>query len=160
MVLSILRIQIIFCLLFFSINCPVLSIPADKKAQQDNKTKSAKKPLDPMASFKAIQTPEGFPDLPVFNGHTKFVGGFYSPIQNGISVCQMRYFAQEDPQTVIDFYKDAFNGNGWKILQTAGTHLTARHRDGHMCSVNVNDCKLPKTKSQFTIAYREIVKQH
>ena len=113
-----------------------------------------------MDGYKKItKAPPDFPDLPVFNGKCTFTGGYFLPDRNGTSVCQMSYVAEEKPQEVLDFYKNAFSGNGWKILFAGGPTISARHSDGHICSVNVSESNLPKIKSQFTIAYRQLSKQ-
>ncbi len=138
------RITILFLLLSM-LTCPDQSVLAAPAQNQLPAGKTEKK-LPSMDSFHKIQKPENFPDLPIFDGHTTFAGGFYQPAINGISICQMRYYAQEDAQAVIDFYKNAFSGNGWKILNAAGTHLTARHQDGHMCAVTATGSRLPKKK--------------
>jgi hypothetical protein len=114
---------------------------------------------DPIKNYKKLETaPIDFPDLPVFPGKTKFVGGSYLPNTNGVSVCQMNYTCEDNSKAVMDFYKETFSGNGWKILFAGGPSITARHKNGHMCTVSVTESKLPKIKSQFMIAYRQIVK--
>lgn len=113
-----------------------------------------------LENSQTLKEPVELPILPVFNGHTKFIGGYQTPMHNGISTCQLNYYAQEEPQTVSDFYKSALAGNRWKILYAGGSSITARHADGHMCTININQSKLPNTRSRYYIAYRQIEKQH
>ncbi len=135
----------------------VISASTDQAKQVH---KSSQKPVDLMTAYQKIQSPQGFSDLPVFPGETTFIGGYYMPEQNGVAMCQMRYLAKEKPKEIIEFYQDALSNNGWKILQCISNHMTARHNDGHMCSVNVSDSKLPKVKSLFVICYRQVNKPH
>jgi len=131
---------------------------ADQNRSPVSGAKRDKKPNRMDGFQKLTDPPADFPDLPLFHGKTTFVGGYYQPETNGNSICQMTFLAQEEPHTIIDFYKDAFTVNGWKVIYSGSVHISARHVDGHMCSVNVSESKLPKTKSQYTIAYRRLVK--
>ena len=121
-----------------------------------SKSDKAKNSLQDYQRIK--QAPVDFPNLPIFQGKTKFLNGHYLPNKNGVSVCQMQYLAQEKKDLVLNFYKDAFSGNGWKIQFAGGPAISALHNDGHLCSVNVIDSKLPNWKSQITIAYRQLTK--
>jgi hypothetical protein len=154
------KAQILSLLLLALTSQAAISASAADQAKQVRVNKPAQKPVDLMTAYQKIQSPQGFPDLPVFPGKITFIGGYYMPEQNGISMCQMRYLAKEEPKDVIDFYKDAIEGNGWKVLQCISNHLTARHSNGHMCSVNVTASKLPKVKSLFIVAYRQVNRQH
>ncbi len=134
-----------------------MSVLADQiKPQSNIRTTKQTRPLEVYQKIKTA--PTDFPDLPIFPGKTQFLDGYYLPNKNGASICQMSYMAREDSAQVLDFYKDAFSGNGWKIQFAAGPTITARHNNGHVCSVNVMKSKLPKMKSQFTIAYRQLTK--
>jgi len=130
------------------------------QSKRGSLNKPPAKPIDLMTAYQKIQSPPEFADLPVFSGQSTFVGGYYMPEQNGISMCQMKFFAKEEPKEVISFYTDALSNNGWKILNASSNHLTARHTSSHMCSVNVSEARLPKTKSQYTIVYRQVNRQH
>ncbi len=148
-------IRPLFLIALFAQQSNMLAIAADQMKVQAQKAQQAM--LDSFQRLK--EAPKGdFPDLPVYSVRTKFTGGFYSPSKNGVSVCQMNYVSQEDPKNVIDFYKDALSNNGWKLQFAAGPAISARHKDGHLCTVNVMDSKLPSIKSQFTVAYRQLVK--
>jgi hypothetical protein len=153
------RVQILSVLLLALANQPVLSASADQIRQNTKGNKPAQKPVDLMTAYQKIQAPQGFPDLPVFPG-TTFLGGHYMPEQNGIAMCQMRYFAKEAPKSVIEFYNGALSSNGWRILNSSNSHIVARHTSGHMCSVSVSESKLPKTKSQFVVVFRQVNRQH
>lgn len=113
-----------------------------------------------MKDYRTLKEPVAFPDLPVFSGRSKFVNGYLEPNQNGISTCEMEFLAQEDPQTVLSFYKDALAANKWKIWYAGSHSISARHGQGHMCNINVNESRMPKTKSRFTVDYRQIEQQH
>jgi len=148
------KIQICFILFLVISQSSLLAAPEKYK-----KVKTERRP-DLMQSYKKMENPVSFADLPVFNGRTKFVCGYFQPEQNGVSACQMIFYAEEEPQIVLDFYKDTLTSNHWQIIHAAGMHIIASHPDGHMCTINVNESKLRKIKSKYTIAYRQLAKQH
>lgn len=153
------RVQILSVVVFALTNQPILSAPVEQFRQTNKCTKPVQKPVDLMTAYQKIQAPQSFADLPVFAGSTTFLGGHYMPEQNGITMCQMKYFAKEQPKDVLEFYNNALSSNGWKVLNSSGNHIAARHSSGHMCSVNVSESKLPKIKSQFVVVFRQVNKQ-
>jgi hypothetical protein len=126
------QIAYYFGLLLFS-QLPVFAVPSQpwnpQKVQEQQK-----KHLQSLKDYNTMKEPISFADLPVFT-------------------------AEEDPQTVLNFYKDALGTNSWKICYSNSHTISARHGKGHMCNINVNQSRLPKTKSSFVIDYRQI-EQH
>ena len=118
-----------------------------------------KKHMELTRDYHTMTTPVDFPDLPAYSGRSKFVMGYLSPSANGISACHMQFLAEEDPQTVISFYKSALTGNKWKINYDSPTSICARHAKGHMCNINVSESHIPKTKSRYVIDYRQVESQ-
>jgi hypothetical protein len=150
--------QGIFCLgLLLFTQTSALGIPASTWDAQKVKEQQ-KRTLEQGKDCRKLKEPVEFADLPMFNGHTKFVTGFLNS-NNGVSSCSMSFLAQEDPQTVVGFYRDALVSSQWKILYTSSHTICAQHKKGHMCNINVNPSKFPKQKSQFIVNYRQIEKQ-
>jgi len=148
--------QVLFCFsLILCSQLPLYAAPAPSDYQQKLK-EGMKRRQEILKDFRSLKEPVTFDDLPTFNGHTQFVHGFLEPNKNGVSTCEMQFLAQEDPQTVVSFYKDALSSNNWKISYANQHTISARHGKGHMCNINVNESRMPKTKSRFTIDYRQI----
>ena len=97
------QILLVLGLLFLlqSFTFAAYSMPSDSQKNKDLQRQRLK-------DYRGLKEPVQFADLPVFNGRTKFVNGSYEPDKNGVSTCEMQYTAQEEPQTVVNFYKDAF----------------------------------------------------
>ncbi len=151
--------NIVFCLLLILVNQhSVLGTPSQTKLGPPKKQPSVKRDKV-LENSQRLKEPVDLPDLPMFNGETKFIGGYQTPMHNGISTCQMNFSAKAEPQAVKDFYKSALESKPWKLLYAGGSSITARHTDGHMCTINVNQAKLPNIRSRYYIAYRQIEKQ-
>jgi hypothetical protein len=151
--------QITFFFLSILFSQPLI-LAAPTQVYDPKKVKEQqKKHLQLLKDYRTLKEPVEFADLPAFSGHTKFVIGYLEPNNNGVSTCEMQFLAQEDPQTVLSFYKDALSGNNWKILYAGTQSISARHGKGHMCNINVNESRVPKTKSRFVIDYRQIEPQ-
>lgn len=147
------KIQIC-ALLFLVVTTQSMAEPSKYKKRQPVKR------FDLMQNYIQLQNPVNFVDLPIYSGQKKFVNGYFLPEQNGVSACQMTFYAAEEPQTILNFYKDALACNRWQITHVAGTHICASHTDGRMCTINVTQSKLCNIKSKYTIAYRQLTRQH
>jgi len=146
-----------FCLILLS-QSSAFAVPSQcwdprKVKERQEKTKERTK------DYRAMKDPVEFPDLPTFNGHTKFISGSMDSNNNGVTTCQMQFSAQEEPQSVIAFYKSALATNQWKLLFANSHTISAQHGKGHICNINVNECSIPKIKCQYTVNYRQIEKQ-
>ena len=150
--------QIVFCFgLILISQLPTLAAPRTWDGQKVKQEQ--KKTLELVKDYNVMKDPIEFPDLPMFNGHTKFITGYLRPNQNGVTTCEMQFVAQEEPQNVVGFYKDALAANQWKILFANSRTISAQHGKGHMCNINVSGSKMPKTKSKFTVDYRHLERQ-
>lgn len=114
-----------------------------------------------MKDFHDLKEPMQFSDLPAYSGEAKFINGTCRPSQNGSAIiCDMHFYAKEDKENVLNFYKDALSNNGWKLLYSDTHTIAARNKNRDMCNINVNESRVSKTKSEFEIDFRQIDQQH
>jgi len=158
---NLLKKQIFLTLFLFSSTQQILGSVAFGAQYDFQKVKEQqKKHIELMKDYQAMKEPMQFPDLPNFSGPSKFISGNCSPNQNGVTSCHMLFVTEEAPQAVLDFYKQALAANDWKIQYASIHGISARHKLGHLCNINVNESKTLKTKCRFVIDYRQIEQQH
>jgi hypothetical protein len=101
-----------------------------------------------------IKQPPDLPQMPAYAGKSVFLGAYVQSQGKGWTIYRCRYLAKEDMQHVKDWYQNALEGNGWKLLHASPQILTATHKDGHTCTVIVNEAA-PSTgyRTQLFVHY-------
>lgn len=106
-----------------------------------------------MLGVQRLTNPVSLPDLPQPDGATKFFTGDKTSALHNRTLYHLIFFAEQDPQTVLKFYKDALVARQWSISKDSPDSLVAEHKNGHKCTIAVNEAEPPDGKSRLTITY-------
>jgi hypothetical protein len=95
------------------------------------------------------------PQLPAYSGKSKFLQGCLQPTERGWTNYQMSYLAKEAPLEVKDWYQNVFNSYQWKTIHAGQQSLSANHKDGHVCTVIVNNATEAGYRTQLRVYYNQ-----
>lgn len=97
-------------------------------------------PRDPRQyEVQRVGSLDQLPDLPHYTGHMRFVMGKCYPNHHRGKMYNFMVETRESPTQVIDWYKGALPGNGWRVepnLERA-TELSAKHSSGDTLELSV-----------------------
>jgi hypothetical protein len=93
------------------------------------------------------------PQLPAYSGKSKFINGSVQPTEKGWIAYKMSYLTKENPDQVRDWYHNTFSMYQWKILHAKEQTITANHRDGHICTIVVNNSNRKGYKTELGVYY-------
>ncbi len=134
-------------------SCPSAEWLAAPSKQQ---TPDGKQPSSMMEGLEMLKSPVSLPDLPVFSGETKFIGGQRISTMTGRAVYHMMFFAQDDPQAVLKFYKNALVMNRWNLSSEDANSISAEHNNGHKCTITVSEADSSDGRTMLGINYEQI----
>jgi len=77
------------------------------------------------------------------------------PTERGWVTYQLSYYVKEAPRDVRDWYQNAFNSYQWMTMRASEHSLSANHKDGHICTVTINQTSEPGYKTQLALFYNQ-----
>ena len=95
-------------------------------------------------NIDAMKVPPELPSLPTYSGQTKFLRGSVQTSDKDTTVYQMSFMTKDDPSRVKEWFDSALPSMKWKIISSGERNITAKHEDGHFCSIMVNDANRPR----------------
>lgn len=109
---------------------------------------------DAKESVRTVQRkPIDLPGLPPYTGKMNFLFAMTCPNVAGGPSYTMRFEAQEDANSVVQWYADSLRANRWQVTAKSST-VTARSAEAN-CIVNVTPGQSREFKSAVTIIYKQ-----
>ncbi len=106
-----------------------------------------------------IKVAPELPDMPNYSGQAKFLRGFVQTSSKDTTIYQVSYLTKDDASRVKQWYECALPSRKWKIISSGERSITAKHQDGHFCSIVVNDATDPDYRSLLRVSYRQVMGQ-
>lgn len=152
--------KLMVSLLFLTIcqgshNSCLLAAPHLQQSPQGPELTPKRQIYGMVQGLQSLKGPVPLPDLPMFTGETRFITGQYVSTPTGTAVYRMMFFAQEEPEVVINFYKNTLNMRQWKIVKSSPNSLSAEHKNGHTCTITINEADPAEGKSMLAINYQQ-----
>jgi hypothetical protein len=104
-------------------------------------------------NMQALQESPELPQLPSYTGKSKLMRGWVQQLENGRTTYQLLYVVKEAPLDVKDWYQNVFTAYQWSILHSGTQTVNATHKDGHVCTVIVNESTEPGYQTELKLYY-------
>jgi hypothetical protein len=92
--------------------------------------------------------------LPEYSGKQTFIGGRLNQTPIGPQY-QEQFIAVEQPNQIVDWYKNALSGYKWEIVDSDASRVHAKKPDGSSITVTVSPFKSPQGRSFVKISYHD-----
>ena len=99
------------------------------------------------------EPPKDLPNLPNFPGRAKYLYGLMKSKGAGNSQIGLHYGTNEDPQSVLAFYKDSLNRFGWKMEKSNDARTVSATRGGCSVMIRLMPKSRPEYSTDFQISY-------
>jgi hypothetical protein len=93
--------------------------------------------------------------MPNYSGQNQFLRGSMQTTNQGMTVYQVTLLIKDEAARVKQWYENALPSYKWKIVASGQRSITAKHEDGHLCSLVFNDATDPDYKSVLAVSYRQ-----
>ena len=99
------------------------------------------------------EPPKELPNLPNFPGRAKYLYGLMKSKGSGNSQIGLHYGTNEDPQSVLSFYKDSLMRYGWKVDKPIDARTVSATRGGCSVMIRLSPKSRPEYSTDFQISY-------
>ncbi len=106
-----------------------------------------------------LSQPVDIPNVPTFTGRTKFLTGLRYPNDRSGYRIGLTFAAVEDENQIIEWYRTALTGYGWKLLDMTpdGKTLTAV-REGSTFTVRISPNKQPGYRTVVVLSFKAVAR--
>ncbi|HEY9733204.1 MAG TPA: hypothetical protein V6C89_14900 [Drouetiella sp.] len=108
---------------------------------------------------ETLTQPVDIPNVPTFTGRTKFITGLRYPNDRSGYRIGLTFAAVEEESQIVEWYRTALTGYGWKLLDIApdGKTLTAV-RDGATFTVRISPNKQPGFRTVVVLSFKAMAR--
>lgn len=136
--------------------CWQTAVPVDAQTSGFNKLHPYHDPYE-VRAVPLTKAPD-FPDVPPYSGKgVQFIDGISHPQMMGGKKCiQGRYRAKDDAATVLGWYRNALQANGWTLEQQQSQRVEVAARkmnQGLSVFIRARDSSLSPYRSEFFVRY-------